>query len=106
MHENLELAIFPCADPEPFETELIGRFAPPLNLAKCAQSVEHRRISAARAIVLSQLEGVDTPVVTGRSIQARRSASRHCPSEVTRLFDQSATTPISTMRRPSLPISG
>ena len=70
MHENLELAIFPCTDPEPFETELIGRFAPPLNLAKCAQSVEHRRISAARAAVLSQLEGVDTPVVIGRSISS------------------------------------
>ena len=69
-HENLEFAIFPCADPEPFETELIGRFAPPLNLAKCAQSVEHRRISAARAAVLSQLEGVDTPVVIGRSISS------------------------------------
>lgn len=70
MHENLEFAIFPCADPEPFETELIGRFAPPLNLAKCVQSVEHRRISAARAAVLSQLEGVHTPVVIGRSISS------------------------------------
>lgn len=70
MHENLELAIFPCANPEPLETELIGRFAPPLNLAKCAQSVEHRRISAARAIVLSQLEGVDTPVAIRRSISS------------------------------------
>lgn len=49
---SLELAIFQCSEPEPFETKLIGRFAPPLNLAKCVQSAQHQRISAARADVL------------------------------------------------------
>jgi hypothetical protein len=106
MHENLELAIFPCADPEPFETELIGRFAPPLNLAKCAQSVEHRRISAARAIVLSQLEGVDTPVVTGRSISSSPLSKPALPERSHPPVRSIRNTPISTMRRPSLPISG
>ena len=68
MHENLELAIFLCPDPEPFETELIGRFAPPLNLVKCAESAQHQRISAARADVLANLEGVDPPRTVGRPI--------------------------------------
>ncbi|WP_179506094.1 MULTISPECIES: GIY-YIG nuclease family protein [unclassified Sphingomonas] len=33
MLENLELAPYHCSYPEPLETELIGRFAPPLNLS-------------------------------------------------------------------------
>lgn len=57
MHANLELAIFPCTAPEPIETELIRRFAPPLNLAKQLNlSADHQRISAARSAVLAGLE--------------------------------------------------
>lgn len=62
MLENLELATYHCSYPEPLETELIGRFAPPLNLAKCLQSAQHQRISAARADVLARLEGVAHPL--------------------------------------------
>ena len=61
MHENLEVAIFPCPTPEPLETNLIGRFAPPLNLAKCAQTADHRRISAARSAVLAKLDAAGSP---------------------------------------------
>ena len=55
MHRNLELAIERCVDPDARETELIGRYAPPLNLIKCVQSNSHRRISEARARVLASL---------------------------------------------------
>ncbi|WP_367305149.1 GIY-YIG nuclease family protein [Sphingomonas tagetis] len=34
MHANLELAVEPCLDPHGRETELVGRYAPPLNLTK------------------------------------------------------------------------
>lgn len=61
MLENLELAICQCSDPEPLETELIRRLAPPLNLAKCVQSTQHQQISAARADVLARLEGPAHP---------------------------------------------
>jgi len=61
MHENLEVAIFPCLTPEPLETDLIRRFAPPLNLAKCGQSADHRRISAARSAVLAKLDAAGSP---------------------------------------------
>jgi hypothetical protein len=55
MHANLELAIELCSDPEARETELIGRHQPPLNLAKCPQTDQHRRISNARAKVMRRL---------------------------------------------------
>jgi hypothetical protein len=45
MHRNLELAIELCDDPDARETELVGRYAPPLNLTKCAQTAQHRQIS-------------------------------------------------------------
>ena len=63
MHKNLEISIFPCRSPEPLETDLIGRFAPPLNLAKCKQTAGHRRISAARSAVLAKLEAAGSPAV-------------------------------------------
>ena len=66
MHENLELAIFSYSDPESLETELIGRFTPPLNLAKCAQTAGHRRISTARSDVLRNLEATDFSLLPSR----------------------------------------
>gem|GEM_PF-2092760 len=51
MHNHLELAIETCEDPDTRETELVGHFGPPLNLAKCVQTSRHRRISDARAAV-------------------------------------------------------
>lgn len=57
MHDNLELAIEVCPDPDDRETELVGRYAPPLNLKKCAQTSQHRRISQARADVMAELQG-------------------------------------------------
>ncbi|HEX7887348.1 MAG TPA: hypothetical protein VF474_15335 [Phenylobacterium sp.] len=57
MHDNLHLAIEICINPDNRETELVGRYAPPLNLTKCAQTAQHRRISEARARVLATLKG-------------------------------------------------
>ena len=57
MHANLELAIEVCPDPGARETELIGRYAPPLNFTKCVQTEQHRRISDARTCVLAELQG-------------------------------------------------
>ena len=39
------------------ETELVGRYAPPLNLTKCVQTEQHRRILKARANVMAKLKG-------------------------------------------------
>lgn len=59
MFANLELAIELCGDPDARETEIVSRLAPPLNLAKCAQTEQHRRISRARkAVRLSVAPGV------------------------------------------------
>lgn len=55
MHDNLELAIELCDDPDARETELVALYAPPLNLTKCVQSAEHQRISEARSNVLATL---------------------------------------------------
>ena len=55
MHKHLELAIELCEGADERETELVGHFAPPLNLAKCLQTSQHRRISNARAQVLASL---------------------------------------------------
>lgn len=57
MHDNLELAIEVCPDPDCRETELVGRYSPPLNLTKCVQTEQHRRISQARARVMADLQG-------------------------------------------------
>lgn len=57
MHANLELAIEVCPDPDSRESELVCRYAPPLNLTKCVQTEQHRRISQARASVMSELKG-------------------------------------------------
>jgi hypothetical protein len=57
MHDNLDLAIEICAAPDSRETELVGRYAPPLNLTKCTQSASHRRISEGRAAVFAELQG-------------------------------------------------
>lgn len=57
MHEHLELAVELCAEPDRFESELVGRYAPPLNLTKCRQGPQQRRILAARAEVIARLEG-------------------------------------------------
>ena len=62
MHDNLDLAIDVCADPAARETELVGRYAPPLNLIKCAQNDQHRLISEARAGVMAGLQGQQAPV--------------------------------------------
>jgi hypothetical protein len=56
MHANLELAIEVCPDPDGRETELVGRYAPVLNLTKCVQTEQHRRISQARASVMAELQ--------------------------------------------------
>lgn len=63
MHHHLELAIEICADPDTRETELVGRYAPPLNLTKCAQTAQHRLILAARAGVMARLQGQPAPAV-------------------------------------------
>lgn len=57
MHANLELAIAPCDDPDARETELVGHYAPPLNLKKCTQSPQHLRIAAARAAIKASVKG-------------------------------------------------
>ena len=57
MYGNLELAIEHCDDPETRETELVGQYAPPLNLTKCVQSAQHRYIKDARAKVSASLQG-------------------------------------------------
>ena len=55
MHANLEVAFEMCSDPYSRETELVGHYAPPLNLTKCVQTGQHRRISQARASVMAEL---------------------------------------------------
>jgi len=57
MHDNLDLAIEICPDPDGRETELVSRYAPPLNLTKCVQTAQHRTISDARANVMARLQG-------------------------------------------------
>lgn len=56
MHANLELAIEVCSDPDDRETELVARYIPPLNLPKCVQTEQHRRISQVRASVMAGLQ--------------------------------------------------
>ena len=55
MYENLDLAIEICAAPESRETELIARYAPPLNLTKCPKAAQHRLVSNARAAIMAEV---------------------------------------------------
>jgi hypothetical protein len=48
MHHNLDLVVEHCRNPDARESELVARYAPPLNLTKCVQSDQHRRISDSR----------------------------------------------------------
>jgi hypothetical protein len=57
MHHNLDLAIEPCSNPDARESELVARYAPPLNLTKCVQSDQHRRISEFRKRVQASVSG-------------------------------------------------
>lgn len=57
MHANLDLAVEVHSDPSTRETELVGFHRPLLNLKKCVQSEQHRRISEARHKVLAGLKG-------------------------------------------------
>ncbi len=66
MHANLELAIEVCPDPDGRETELVGRYAPPLNLTKCVQTEQHRRISQARAAIMAELQGRPRSIESGK----------------------------------------
>jgi hypothetical protein len=61
MHDNIDLAVEICAHVDDRETELVYRYVPPLNLAKCVQTSTHRRISEARAAVLAGLQGRALP---------------------------------------------
>ncbi len=56
MHDNLDVAFEISANPIVRESELIGRHAPPLNLAKCLQTQQHRQILLARAEVMASLQ--------------------------------------------------
>lgn len=57
MHQNLELAIELCADPDVRESELVELLAPPLNLTKCQQTSQHRSLAQMRAQVERSLRG-------------------------------------------------
>lgn len=57
MHHNLDLAVEPCRNPDARESELVARYAPPLNLTKCVQSDQHRRISESRKRLQASLSG-------------------------------------------------
>lgn len=55
MYRNLLVAIERCDIPRSKEKLLIARFAPLLNLEDCAQSADHRRISAERKRIADSL---------------------------------------------------
>lgn len=74
MHANLDLAIEICADPNGRETELVGRYAPPLNLTKCVQTQQHRLLSQARADVMAALEVRRKMVASGGPILEEKRA--------------------------------
>lgn len=57
MHHNLDLAVEHCRNPDARESELVARYAPPLNLTKCVQSDQHRRISECRKRVQASVSG-------------------------------------------------
>lgn len=56
MHKNLEIAYRVHDQPDLLETELVSRYAPPLNLSKCSQNEFHRYISNERSKVQAMLE--------------------------------------------------
>lgn len=60
MHSNLELALMACENQDELEDELVARHAPPLNLNKCVQSEQHRKISELRSEVFSNLKREST----------------------------------------------
>lgn len=74
MHDNLELAIEQCDNPDARETELVWHYAPPLNLTKCPQRAEHRRISEARSNVLAALS-----IGSGASLKPRAKPASAVP---------------------------
>jgi hypothetical protein len=74
LHDNLDLAVEICADVDVRETELVCRYVPPLNLAKCAQTPTHRRIAEARAGVLAGLQGRAPQAIENRAGHTRTSA--------------------------------
>jgi len=85
MHENLDLAVEPCADPDARETELVARHAPPLNLTKCPQTAQHRLISEGRSRVLAALSGNLPPKVqqtTSRTIERANDSRRLVGAEL------------------------
>lgn len=92
MHANLELAIATCAAPTKRETDLIAHHAPPLNLKKCAQSLQHQRIAAARTEIKASLQG--------RTGVARRPIDR--PIGATRL-QASSRAPLTGNDNPATP---
>ena len=97
MHDNLNLAVEICADVEDRETELICRYAPPLNLTKCSQTLTHRRISEARAGVLAVLKGRATPAIeTG----ARRMRS---PAKASASLGSGETESCTSLPNPVIP---
>ena len=61
-----------CPDPDGRETELVGRYGPPLNLTKCVQTEQHRRISKARADVMAELQGRRGLTVGDNPVSERR----------------------------------
>lgn len=68
MHANLELATEICGDPDARETELVGQLSPPLNLTKCTQTPQHRRIWRAREEIMARVKeasGSGMAVVAG-----------------------------------------
>jgi hypothetical protein len=66
MHANLDLAIEKRAAPDSRESELIALHSPPLNLAKCRQTAQHRRISEARAAIMASLTRDGCPPLPNR----------------------------------------
>lgn len=108
MHANLELAIEICPDPDSRETELVGRYAPPLNLTTCVQTNQHRGISLARAGIMAELRGngdrsraISPPSKTHACHRLRFSSAAppnpFCNRSVRR---SNSTALISTLRKP------
>lgn len=89
MHNHLDLAVELCSDTDARETELVGSYAPPLNLTKCAQTTQHDMISAARAAVMADLQRRQTPPteVERRDVSERRTLSSISGSEASAPFE-------------------
>ncbi|MFA6220608.1 MAG: hypothetical protein WC692_12660 [Erythrobacter sp.] len=78
MHHNLDLAVEPCRNPDARESELVARYAPPLNLTKCVQSDQHRRISESRKRVQASVSanGQITDQTASRRANAQSNGRR------------------------------